>query len=57
LSVTMTLTGVIIFWSIFRHQLFSIVPVARDKIMDSIREGIVIVDDQGHAPTKCRNLP
>ena len=40
-AVTLAVTCIIIFWSIFRYQLFSIIPVAQDKIMDSIHEGIM----------------
>ncbi len=47
ITITFTLTGVILFWSIFRHRLFSIVPIARDNIMDCVQEGIITVDQSG----------
>lgn len=45
--VTFVFTGIIAFWCIFRYKLFSVVPIARDKVMESIQEGIMIVDDLG----------
>lgn len=47
ISVSFTLTGVILFWCIFRYQLFSILPVARDKIIDCVQEGILTIDNSG----------
>ncbi len=47
IAVTFTITGIILFWSIFRYQLFSIVPIARDKIFEIVQEGIITVDKYG----------
>ncbi|MGB8451821.1 MAG: histidine kinase N-terminal 7TM domain-containing protein [Anaerocolumna sp.] len=47
ISIAFTLTGIIIFWGIFRYQLFSTVPITRDKIMDCIQEGIITADKAG----------
>ncbi|OGP63677.1 MAG: hypothetical protein A2V65_08155 [Deltaproteobacteria bacterium RBG_13_49_15] len=42
----LTLTGLIIGWSMFRHKLFLIVPFARDKLIEIIADGVVVVDSQ-----------
>lgn len=47
ISLSFTLTGIILFLCIFRYQLFSIIPVARDKIIDCLQEGILTVDNTG----------
>ncbi|AWB46378.1 hypothetical protein DCC85_20895 [Paenibacillus sp. CAA11] len=36
-----------IFWGVFKYQLFRIVPLARDKLFDVMREGIVVLDARG----------
>jgi signal transduction histidine kinase len=46
------LAGIIIFWIVFRRRLFNIMPVARDKIMESIKEGIIIIDNFGKVMDK-----
>lgn len=51
MPVLLTLT-VIIFGSIFRLQLFSIVPVAQGRIMERIQEGIIIFDNFGRVIDK-----
>ena len=39
-----TVTGVVIAWSMFSHSLFDIVPMACDKIVDSIDDAILVLD-------------
>ena len=39
-------TGLTAAWSIFRFQLFDIVPVARNAIIDSMSEGVLVLDLQ-----------
>jgi hypothetical protein len=46
-AVALILTGVILFWSIFKYKIFSIMPITRDKIMESIHEGIIVINDFG----------
>ncbi len=41
-----TLTGLIITYSLFRNRLFYIVPIARDMVVETMRDGVVVVDDQ-----------
>ena len=40
------LTGVIAAWAVFRLNLFDLVPVARRVTLDSMREGVVVLDLQ-----------
>jgi len=39
-----TVTGIVIAWGIFSHGLFDIVPLAYDKVADSIDDVIVVLD-------------
>ena len=45
ISISFTITGIILFWCIFRYQPFSIIPIARDQIIDCLQEGILTVDN------------
>jgi len=38
--------GIILTWSIFRHGLFDIVPVARNTLLDIMSDGMVVLDGQ-----------
>ncbi|MEW5908508.1 MAG: histidine kinase N-terminal 7TM domain-containing protein [Thermodesulfobacteriota bacterium] len=40
----LTLTGLIIGWSIYRHRLFQIVPVARDRLIENLSDGVIVLD-------------
>lgn len=33
-------------WSLFQFRLFDLVPIARDKVFEGIREGVVVLDEQ-----------
>lgn len=33
-------------WSIFRHRLFDIVPVARNRLLDIMGDGMIVLDDR-----------
>lgn len=39
-----TCTGLITAWGLFRYQLFDLVPVARHKVFDSMRDGVLVLD-------------
>lgn len=39
-----TVTGAIILWSIYGLQLVDLIPVARDKVIDSMSDGLLILD-------------
>ena len=43
-SVVFTITGIILAWGLFYHRLLDITPIARDKVLQFIREGVIIVD-------------
>lgn len=42
-----TLTGVIIAFSLLQYRFLDVVPVARDKLIENMKEGILVVDNQG----------
>jgi PAS domain S-box-containing protein len=39
-----TLTGLVYAWGVFRLQLFDLVPVARDLVMESMSDGVLVLD-------------
>lgn len=41
-----TLTGVACAWGMFRFQLFDLVPVARDAVIESMGDGVIVLDAQ-----------
>jgi PAS domain S-box-containing protein len=41
-----TLTGVLCAWGMFRLQLFDLVPVARDAVIESMGDGVIVLDAQ-----------
>ncbi len=42
--LTFSIGGLIIAWSLFRHQFFDIVPIAKDKIINEMQEGLIVLD-------------
>jgi two-component system cell cycle sensor histidine kinase/response regulator CckA len=40
------IAGLMVAWGLFRHGLFAIVPVARDLIIESMDDGVVVFDAQ-----------
>jgi PAS domain S-box-containing protein len=40
-------TSVSIAYGLFRYRLFNVMPLAREKVMEAIREGILVLDGQG----------
>jgi PAS domain S-box-containing protein len=42
-----TLTGLACWWSLFRFGLLDIVPIARDAIIESMRDAVLVLDAQG----------
>lgn len=50
--VFISVSGFFLFWSIFRYKLFSAVPIARDKVMEVIKEGIIVIDEFGRVIDK-----
>ena len=43
-----TLTGLILAWGMFRYQLLNITPVAREVIIESLADGIIVLDLEAH---------
>jgi signal transduction histidine kinase len=39
-----TLSGVVCAWGMFRFQLFDLVPVARDAVIESMVDGVIVLD-------------
>jgi diguanylate cyclase (GGDEF)-like protein/PAS domain S-box-containing protein len=42
--IAFTLTGVLLGWAIFRHQLLNIYPIARERLMEEMSDGIIVLD-------------
>lgn len=40
-------SALIIFWGIFRYRLFNIIPIARSIIIQEIRTGMIVLDNEG----------
>ncbi len=41
-----TLSGAVLAWGVFRYRLLDIVPIARDIVMENIRDGVIVLDAQ-----------
>ena len=46
--IVLSITCILLGYSIFRQGLYKIVPIAREQIVESMREGFILVDMQGH---------
>jgi PAS domain S-box-containing protein len=42
-----SLCGLILAWGLFRRRLFDLVPVARDKVIENMSDGVLVLDVQG----------
>jgi len=42
-----TVTGVGLAYALFRHQLLDIAPIARDIVIDGMKEGMIVLDSNG----------
>jgi PAS domain S-box-containing protein len=42
-----TLTGIIIAYSLFQYRFLDVIPIARDKLIENMKDGILVVDNQG----------
>ncbi len=56
--LSFTITGLIFTWALWRWQLFDIVPVARDRVIERMRDGVIVLDAQGRVvdvnPAACQ---
>ena len=39
--------NLVIAWGLFRYRLFSIVPIARDRVIESMHDAVIVIDLQG----------
>lgn len=46
-SIAWGISSLFLTWALFRKKLFDIVPIARDRVMESMTDGIVIIDIEG----------
>jgi PAS domain S-box-containing protein len=44
--LTFALGNLVVAWGLFRHQLFDVVPVARDAVIESIEEALFVLDSR-----------
>ena len=44
--IAFTVSGACFTWGIYRYRLFGLVPVARDMVIDSMHDGVVVLDAQ-----------
>ena len=42
--IAFTVSGACFTWGIYRHRLFGLVPVARDMVVDSMDDGVLVLD-------------
>ncbi|MCW2612728.1 MAG: diguanylate cyclase [Cryptosporangiaceae bacterium] len=42
--IAFTFTGVVFAWALFRQRLLDLVPIAREQVVDTMGDGVVIVD-------------
>jgi diguanylate cyclase (GGDEF)-like protein len=45
--IAFTVTGIVFAWSLFRQRLLDLVPVARERLIDTMSDAVVVVDPQG----------
>lgn len=39
-------SGLVITWGIFRYRLFNVVPIVREHVIESMNEGVIVVDSE-----------
>ncbi|MGE3274800.1 MAG: histidine kinase N-terminal 7TM domain-containing protein [Vicinamibacterales bacterium] len=44
--VAFSLSGAVILWGLYRHRLLGLVPIARDVLVDSMEDGVLVLDQQ-----------
>jgi diguanylate cyclase (GGDEF)-like protein/PAS domain S-box-containing protein len=45
--VAFTMAGFFLGWAIFHHQLLNLHPIARERLMEDLTDGIILIDTQG----------
>lgn len=46
-SLAFTLTGVAVFWALFRFRFLELVPVARNAVIENMEDGLLVMDARG----------
>ncbi|MDX8339879.1 histidine kinase N-terminal 7TM domain-containing protein [Draconibacterium sp. IB214405] len=46
-TVSFVLTGLIIAFGIFRYKIFELIPLAREKLLDTMNEGVLVINANG----------
>jgi PAS domain S-box-containing protein len=44
--IAFSLSSLVLTWSIFRHHLFDVVPIARQVAMETLHAGVIVLDDK-----------
>ena len=44
--LSFAVSNIILAWALFRYRLFDIVPVARDTLVENLRDGVIVLDNQ-----------
>ena len=44
--VSVLLAGIVLAWSIYRHRMFDLAPIARSTLVDTISDSVMVVDSQ-----------
>jgi len=45
-SLVFTVTGIAFTWGLFRFRLFDLVPIARERVIEDMRDGMLVLDRQ-----------
>ncbi|MCY1722743.1 ATP-binding protein [Prolixibacteraceae bacterium Z1-6] len=46
-TVSFVLTGIIIAFGIYRYKMFELVPLAKKKLLDTMSEGVIVINNKG----------
>jgi signal transduction histidine kinase len=46
--IAFSVSGVLFVWGFYRHRLFGLVPIARDIVIDSLDDAVIVLDPQRH---------
>lgn len=46
-SVAFSVIGALFLWALYGQKFLDIVPIAREKLIDSLRDGMIVLDSQG----------
>jgi len=48
MAYSLTATSLLVAWGILRLHLMNLMPIARDKLIEDLRDGLLIMDDRGY---------